>query len=43
MCHNGKSWGIVFVNFEMKSSLKDLYEYEKIKFSHSFKWKFDGD
>lgn len=43
MCYNGKSWGIVFVNFEMKLFFKDLYEYEKIKFFYSFKWKFDGD
>lgn len=25
MCYNGKGWRMVFVNFEMKSSLKDLH------------------
>ena len=43
MCYNGKGWGTVFINFEMKSSLKDLNEDEKIEFCHSFKQKFGGD
>lgn len=43
MCYKGEGWGIVFVNLEMKSSLKDLHRDEKIEFCHSFKQKFDGD
>lgn len=42
MCYNGKSWEIVFVNFEMKLSLEDLYQDEKIIFCPSVKQKFDG-
>lgn len=43
MCYNGKTRGIVFVNFEMKSPLKDVFEDEKIIFCPSFKQKIDGD